>query len=158
MFRYRNRLLAFTAALALTGLGACTGTGTTQQAPAPRHDAATSGPELAGVWYQVYFDTGSAVVNERGKMITRNVAYVTTNNTATRVTVIGRTDRTGSAPANMDLSERRAVAVRDELITAGVPAARIDTSWTGQVGRAASQAGTDPAHNRVVDVTVVKTP
>lgn len=156
MFCYRNRLLALTAALALTGLGACTDT--TQQAAAPRHDAATSGPELAGAWYQVYFDTGSAEVNERGRMIARNVAYVTTNNAATRVTVIGRTDRVGAPPANLALSERRANSVRDALITAGVPAGRIDTSWTGEVRQAASQAGTDPAHSRVVDVTVVKTP
>jgi OOP family OmpA-OmpF porin len=145
-----------TAALALTGLGACTEA--TQQAQQPRRDAATSGPELAGVWYQVYFDTGSAAVNERGQMITRNVAYVTTNEPTSRVTVIGRTDRIGAPPANLALSERRANAVRDALVTAGVPAARIDTSWTGEVRQAASQAGTDPAHSRVVDVTVVKTP
>ncbi|WP_291295086.1 OmpA family protein [Elioraea sp.] len=156
MVRYRNHVVTLVAALAITGLGACTET--TQQASPPRHDAATSGPELAGVWYQVYFDTGSATVNDRGRMITRNVAYVTTNEPTTRVTVIGRTDRIGAPPANLALSERRANAVRDALITAGVPAARIDTSWTGEVRQAASQAGTDPAHSRVVDVTVVKTP
>lgn len=156
MFRHRNSLLALTAALALTGLGACTET--SQQASAPRHDAATSGPELAGAWYQVYFDTGSAEVNDRGRMIARNVAYVTTNNPATRVTVIGRTDRVGAPPANLALSERRANAVRDALVTAGVPAGRIDTSWTGDARLTGSQAGADAAHSRVVDVTVVKTP
>jgi OOP family OmpA-OmpF porin len=156
MFHYRQELLAVTAGITLLGLGACAET--TQQAAAPRQDAATSGPELAGVWYQVYFDTGSAAVNERGGMIARTVAYVTTNEPTTRVTVIGRTDRIGAPPANLALSERRATAVRDALITAGVPAARIDTSWTGEVRQAASTAGTDAAHSRVVDVTVVKTP
>ncbi|WP_144184149.1 OmpA family protein [Elioraea rosea] len=156
MFRSRDIMPILAAAFLVSGLAACTET--TQQASAPRHDAATSGPELAGVWYQVYFDTGSAEVNERGRMIARNVAYVTTNSAATRVTVIGRTDRIGAAPSNMALSERRATAVRDALISAGVPAARIDTSWTGEVRQAASQADTDPAHSRVVDVTVVRTP
>jgi OOP family OmpA-OmpF porin len=158
MLQSKSIARTLTAALAVAALVGCT-----QPAPpppaAPQHDAATSGPELAGAWYQVYFDTNSAAVNERGQMIAKNVAYVVTNNDATRVTVIGRTDRVGAAPANMALSQRRANAVRDALIAAGVPAGRIDTSWTGEASpaSAASPAAVE-AHNRVVDVTVVKPP
>jgi YD repeat-containing protein len=36
------------------------------------------------------------------------------------------TDRTGNPQANLDLARNRAVAVRDALTAAGVPAARID--------------------------------
>jgi len=75
----------------------------------------------------------------------------------TRVTVIGRTDRIGAPPANMALSQRRADAVRDALIAAGVPAANIDTSWTGEgKQQVATAADTAEPRNRVVDVTVVK--
>ena len=79
------------------------------------------------------------------------------NNGATRVTVIGRTDRVGAPPANMALAHRRAEAVRDALITAGVPADHVDTSWTGEAAQRVATAN-DAAKpcNRVVDVTVVK--
>ena len=134
-------------------------TGCTEAPPpaaAPPHDAATTGPELAGAWYQVYFDTNSAVLNQRGQMIVGKVAYVVQNDPTTRVTVIGRTDRIGAAPTNMALSQRRAVAVSDALIAAGVPASRIDTSWTGEaVQRKPTVQDSDP-RGRVVDVTVVK--
>ncbi len=149
------RMLLATAALSL--VAGCAQMAPRQAAPPQPHDAATAGPELAGAWYQIYFDTGSADVNARGRMIAQKVAYVVTNNTATRVTVIGRTDRLGPPSANMALSERRANAVRDALVAAGVPAARIDTSWTGEANQTgATIDDTTSPHNRVVDVTVVK--
>jgi len=114
-------------------------------------------PELAGAWYQVYFDTNSAEIDERGRMMVERVAYVAKNAGPTRVTVIGRTDRVGAPPANVALSHRRANAIRDALVAAGVPASQIDTSWTGE-GRQAVMTGDDFAEprNRVVDITVVK--
>ena len=128
------------------------------QAAMPAHDAATSGPELAGAWYQVYFDTNSAALNERGQMIVHNVAYVVANGGPARVTVIGRTDRIGSAPANLALSQQRANTVRDALVAAGVPAGVIDTSWTGEATPNAAMDDTKNPQMRVVDVTVVKQP
>ena len=146
-------LRALVAALALTLTAGCA-----QQASPPQADSANS-PELAGAWYQIYFDTNSTAINARGQMIVKNVVYVTTNNANTRVTVIGKTDRVGAPPANMALAQRRADAVRDALIAAGVPAARIDTSWTGE-GKQQVTTSDDVAEprNRVVDVTVVKMP
>ena len=151
----RNLRLAV-ATLALSFVAGCAQQ-PTASAPPPTHDAATSGPELAGAWYQIYFDTGSNVINARGQMIVKNVAYVITNGGPARVTVIGRTDRVGSAPDNLALSARRANAVRDALVVAGVPAAVIDTSWIGE--RTQTAAAADEAVNprqRAVDVTVVK--
>jgi peptidoglycan-associated lipoprotein len=153
MLQPANRLRAVLAILALSLAAACA-----DQAPPPPQGAAVDGPELAGAWYQVYFDTKSFAINQRGQLIVNTVAHVVANNAATRVTVIGKTDRVGTPAANMALSQRRADAVRSALVTAGVPAARIDTSWTGEgkqevatVDEAAEQ------RNRVVDVTVVKT-
>jgi len=127
----------------------------TAPAAVPTHDAATSGPELAGAWYQIYFDTGANTINERGRMIVKNVAYIVENGGPARVTVIGRTDRVGSAPDNLALSARRANAVRDALVAAGVPATSIDTSWMGEQNAAALDEAVNP-RNRAVDVTVVK--
>lgn len=121
--------------------------------------AAAVDPELVGAWYQIYFDTNSADINSRGQMIVRNVANVVANAGPTRVTIIGKTDRVGAPPANMALAERRANAVRDALIAAGVPAAGIDTGWTGE-GRQEVSTADDTAEprNRIVDITVVKIP
>lgn len=156
MFQSRKTLKVTIAALALSFVAGCAQQ-PTASGPPPTHDAATSGPELAGAWYQIYFDTGSNAINARGQMIVKNVAYVFANGGPARVTVIGRTDRVGSAPDNVALSARRANAVRDALVAAGVPAASIDTSWIGEGTQTAAMAdeSVDP-RNRAVDVTLVK--
>lgn len=156
MVRITSGLKAFVAAFGLSVLAGCAQPA--QQAQAPRHDAATTGPELAGAWYQIYFDTNSAEINERGRRVVGSAAYVIANTPDTRLTVIGRTDRVGAPPANLALSERRAKAVRDSLINAGVPAGRIDTSWTGEVRPGAAMQDDAQPYNRVVDITVVKMP
>lgn len=116
---------------------------------------AAAAPQLAGAWYQVFFDTDQADLSPRGQLIVNKVAEVVRTNDEVRVTVIGRTDRAGTAAANMALSERRAELVRDALIAAGVPAARIDTSWLGE-GEQDVPTPDDVAmqRNRVVDIVV----
>ena len=116
---------------------------------------AATAPQMAGAWYQVFFDTDKTDLSPRGRLIVDKVAEVVTHNEEVRVMVIGRTDRAGTATANMALSERRAELVRDALIAAGVPAARIDTSWLGE-GKQAVPTPDDVAaqRNRVVDIVV----
>jgi peptidoglycan-associated lipoprotein len=145
-------LRALVATLALSMVAGCA-----QQASSPPQAAAAPSPELAGAWYQIYFDTNSSAIGARGQVVVNKVAYVVANIASARVTVIGKTDRVGAAPDNMALSHRRADAVRDALITAGVPAGRIDTSWTGEAKQQVATANeVAEARNRVVDVTVVK--
>lgn len=154
MFALSKILPAIAAALALTLAAGCA------EQPKSRHTAAPSmddAPELAGAWYQIYFDTNKSDIDSRGQMVINTVAHVATNNGLTRVTVIGKTDRVGSTAGNVALSQRRADQVRDALIVAGVPADRIDTSWTGEARQAVSTANdAGEQRNRVVDVTVVK--
>lgn len=145
--------LAAAAALSLTA-GCAEQPKSSPQAAAPVMDDA---PELAGAWYQIYFDTNKSDIDSRGRMVINTVAHVATNNGLTRVTVIGKTDRVGSTADNVALSQRRADQVRDSLIAAGVPAGRIDTSWTGETRQAITTINeTEEQRNRVVDVTVVK--
>jgi peptidoglycan-associated lipoprotein len=143
---------ALFATLALATAAACT-----QQPTASAPVASAASPELAGAWYEIYFDTNSTDIGDRGRTIVRNVAYVVANNSTTRVNVIGKTDRVGTQTANMILSQRRADTVRSALIAAGVPSARIDTRWTGETRQEVVTAD-DAAdrRNRVVDITVVK--
>jgi OOP family OmpA-OmpF porin len=134
------------------------GAACTQQTASAPPPTAVQGPELAGAWYEVYFDTNSSTIDERGRTIVRSVAYVVANNATTRVTVIGKTDTVGAQSSNLALSKLRADGVREALINAGVPAARIDTSWTGEMRQdIATQNDTATRRNRVVDITVVKT-
>lgn len=143
---------------AVVGVALTTAAGCAETA-SPPPVAATNGPELAGAWYQVYFDTNSSAIDARGRTIVEKVAYVVANTANTRVTVIGKADRVGPVRANMDLSQQRANAVRDALVAAGVPANRIDTSWTGERRQAVATPNDAPERrNRVVDVTVVKQP
>lgn len=155
MFPSATIMRALVAGLALSLAAGCAEQASPQSS-APQ-TSGPLGPELAGAWYQVYFDTNSFAIGERGQMIVKNVAYVVANNDRTRVTVIGKTDRVGTPAANMALSQRRADAVRDALVSAGVPASRIETTWTGE-GRQEVATADEAAEqrNRVVDVTVVK--
>ncbi|HLF58132.1 MAG TPA: OmpA family protein [Alphaproteobacteria bacterium] len=159
MKRLSGHSRALGAILALGMLAGCTGQATSpppQAASPPQQADVSTAPQLAGAWYQVYFDSNKYDINARGRMIADRVAYVVKNNPATRVTVIGRTDRAGTPAANMALSQHRAEQVRDALIAAGVPADRIDTSWTGEGKQAvATPDEIIERHNRVVDVTVV---
>jgi peptidoglycan-associated lipoprotein len=135
------------AAVGFAALAACAAQGSPPP-PAPA-------PQMAGAWYQVFFDTNQTDLSPRGQLIVNKVAEVVRINDEVRVTVIGRTDRAGTATANMALSERRAELVRDALIAAGVPSARIDTSWLGE-GKQNVPTPDDVAQkrSRVVDIVV----
>jgi OOP family OmpA-OmpF porin len=68
----------------------------------------------------------------------------------------GHTDSTGDPDANLALSQRRAVAVRDELIDRAVPAGRLTAVGYGQTRPLASPEETDAdrATNRRVVLVV----
>jgi OOP family OmpA-OmpF porin len=129
--------------------------------PPVRHTSSPSSsavePELAGAWYQIYFDSNKVEIGERGRMIIKTVAYIVAHDSQARVTVIGKTDSVGSSASNLTLSQKRADQVRDALVAAGVPGGRIDTSWTGDRGQDVEKPNSAAEHrDRVVDITVVK--
>ncbi|GAA6165386.1 OmpA family protein [Pelagimonas sp. KU-00592-HH] len=72
------------------------------------------------------------------------------------VQVIGHTDNTGSAEHNQDLSERRAEAVADRLMEAGVDFDRIQTIGRGENQPIASNLTEDgKAQNRRVEIVIL---
>jgi len=145
----KPRLLMAAAMLALIG-----GCAQPERAAAPE-----PGGEQAGAWYQIYFEAGDAHVKDKAGSIIASIARLAARQGPSRLTVIGRTDRIGAAPANMALSRRRADAVRDALIAAGVPASRFVTTWTGEVRpRRPAPLETDDQGDRVVDITVLRSP
>jgi peptidoglycan-associated lipoprotein len=151
MFRATRVVRTMAAAAVLAVTAAC--------APPERAAAPAPGAEQAGAWYQIYFEAGNSQIKDKAQIIIRSVARLATTEGPSRVTVIGKTDRIGAAPANMALSRRRANEVRDALIAAGVPAASIVTSWTGEARQQMkTHDEVDEQGNRVVDITVLKLP
>ena len=70
---------------------------------------------------------------------------------ASTIIVTGYTDKTGGADANVELAQRRALAVRDAFIKAGIPAAAHPPAAATQV----TGSGSD-ADARRVDIAVVR--
>lgn len=77
------------------------------------------------------------------------------NESDSKISVIGHTDSTGSAEYNMDLSQRRADAVKSYLVSLGVDEGRITTEGRGEAYPVASNdhvAGRQ--QNRRVEVII----
>jgi outer membrane protein OmpA-like peptidoglycan-associated protein/uncharacterized protein YfaP (DUF2135 family) len=80
----------------------------------------------------VYFETGSATIKRQSLPILDAVAATLGSNpTIARVEVQGHTDERGDDARNLDLSDRRAAAVRDYLVGKGVEGARLEAKGYG---------------------------
>ncbi len=107
-------------------------------------------------WFHVMFANNSTQIDTAGQQAITSAADSMQGNTASMVTVIGKTDSAGSAAGNMRLSKERANAVRMALLQTGkVSAQQIETRWTGERQQGA-QTTSDVADvgNRVVDIGV----
>jgi outer membrane protein OmpA-like peptidoglycan-associated protein len=71
----------------------------------------------------VYFAPASASLDANAMQVLRLAAGQATG--AATLDVTGYVDRNGARDANVDLAKRRATAVRDALVAAGVPADRV---------------------------------
>lgn len=121
-----------------------------------RYERPTPPPSSHPSVYQVSFDTNMYDINPAGQRAIEDVASVVEGNNAVFVTIVGRTDTTGSADYNTQLSQRRARAVRDALISTGkIAPGHIETAWTGQERQAVGTVdGVAEAQNRVVDMYI----
>ncbi len=105
----------------------------------------------------ILFDTGKAQlkktadINEMGAILRKYPEDV--------LTVKGYTDSTGSAKINSPLSERRADAVRSQLIASGVPAGSITTVGMGDAAPVGdNKTAVGRAANRRVEVEITADP
>jgi outer membrane protein OmpA-like peptidoglycan-associated protein len=106
--------------------------------------------------YQVVFDPGSYSINQAGQRAIGDVATFVNGNNKALVTIVGRTDATGSADANIQLSKKRALAVRDALLATGkIDPTLVDTAWTGEERQdVGTYNGVPASGNRVVDIYI----
>jgi outer membrane protein OmpA-like peptidoglycan-associated protein len=81
----------------------------------------------------ILFDVNSDVVKAESYGTIKDIANVLNENSTVRVKIIGHTDSDGDDKSNLELSKKRAVAVRNSLITEfGIEDSRIETDGKGE--------------------------
>ncbi|MBV9493949.1 MAG: OmpA family protein [Acidobacteria bacterium] len=78
------------------------------------------------------FDTGKSMLKPGAKSTLTKIANQLRSDDSIRISVEGHTDSVGSEEMNQQLSEKRAAAVRDFLVNAGVPGDRISSDGQGE--------------------------
>jgi OOP family OmpA-OmpF porin len=96
----------------------------------------------------IYFRTASARLDPKSKPMLDQVLDVVTKCPTLQVEVSGHTDADGSEDANLRLSERRAAAVADHIVGAGIPRAQITAAGYGETRPV---VGNDTAENKALN-------
>ena len=78
------------------------------------------------------FKINSSEISESYKKDLDGAAEVFVKYPETNITIEGHTDDSGEDEFNMSLSEKRAKAVSDYLVSKGVAASRLTTKWYGE--------------------------
>jgi OOP family OmpA-OmpF porin len=82
----------------------------------------------------VFFDTNSSTLSDQANMTVRAAADVARTSAGSKVEVTGYTDTEGSVAVNQVVATRRANAVKDALVRAGVPGQSIRMIAAGETG------------------------
>lgn len=105
------------------------------------------------VTYGITFDVGKAEVKSESFGTLKSIADVLKEDQSVRVKIIGHTDSDGEDTKNMELSQRRAESVRNELANKfGIAASRMETEGAGESKPVASNdTPANKAMNRRVE-------
>jgi peptidoglycan-associated lipoprotein len=103
-----------------------------QPAPSPAAPAPAPAAPAGSPLKDVFFDFDKATIREDQKAaLNANVGWLKANGQR-KLTIEGHCDERGTAEYNLGLGERRAKAVKDYLVAAGLPADRIATVSYGK--------------------------
>ncbi|HMA65405.1 MAG TPA: OmpA family protein, partial [Chitinispirillaceae bacterium] len=80
----------------------------------------------------ILFDTGKSTIKPESQDIVNEIFNLLKNNVSLKVSIEGHTDNVGDAAGNKKLSEQRAKAVIDFLITKGISKERLSSIGWGQ--------------------------
>ena len=103
----------------------------TAAAPAPAAAAVKPAGEKITVAADALFDFNKATLRPEGKAKIDEVAAKAGELNLEVVIAVGHADRIGGAAYNQKLSEKRAAAVKDYMVSKGIPANRIYTEGKG---------------------------
>jgi outer membrane protein OmpA-like peptidoglycan-associated protein len=105
----------------------------------------------------VFFDKGGVRIGATGIATIRQAASEARKPGVRAVEITGHTDRAGSDRLNNALSLRRARAVRDRLISEGVPAALITARGLGERKPfMQTEDGVGQPENRRAEITIAR--
>ncbi len=125
-----------------------------QQLATTATTAATAPAPAAPAPLVIYFASGSTVVPEQYQPVLDHAARLYRAGNPVVMIVSGATDSVGSPALNLMLSQRRADAVIQGLVTRGIPEVRFQALAKGQTEPAvAAPDGTPEAQDRRVEIT-----
>ena len=101
-------------------------------APAPAPAPAPAQPAAIQRSYLVFFDFDRSNITPEAARVIQQAADNAKRGGVSRIVVTGHTDTSGPAAYNQRLSERRATAVRDELVKNGMTTGQITTIGKGE--------------------------
>jgi len=105
--------------------------------------------------FVLYFEESGKTLSPDSLAMIDNIKQEITRRAAPEITVIGHTDRIGSKEANLKLSLDRAAAVRDILVSGGIPEEIIQIIGRGEIDPAImTEDGVAEPRNRRVEITV----
>ncbi|WP_286756138.1 PorP/SprF family type IX secretion system membrane protein [Roseivirga sp. UBA838] len=105
----------------------------------------------------VAFNSGSANLKEESHDALNQVAELMTANPELRLKLSGYTDNSGNAQSNLELSKRRAEAVKAYLMSKGIEADRLEAEGYGIANpRADNNTAEGRALNRRVEMEIIK--
>ncbi|MFZ5730327.1 MAG: OmpA family protein, partial [Pseudomonadota bacterium] len=82
--------------------------------------------------FVVYFPFDQYILTPEAQAVVQEAANYAKGGNATQVVVVGHTDSSGSVAYNVRLSERRAKAVADQLVSLGVGQGALQVDWKGE--------------------------
>jgi OOP family OmpA-OmpF porin len=103
----------------------------------------------------IEFESASAVITPRGRALLDQIVPVIQEDASTRIEVAGHTDSTGGAAENQALSEARAAATLEYLVSRGVARERLSARGYGASKPVADNATAEGRHkNRRIEFQV----
>lgn len=104
--------------------------------------------------FLLYFESESVKLTPESQRLLPTVASAARTRDSRDISVVGHTDRAGSPEYNMELSRRRASAVRALLVKAGLPAETMELTSHGAANPLVDSRSPHEPKNRRVEVTV----
>ena len=110
--------------------------------PAPRH-------------FLLYFANGSNQLTPESEKLLPAILVFVKSRSVPDVTVVGHTDTTGTAQANIELGRSRATSIRDRLVAAGLDTSLVSVASHGEADLLVPTPDDTPEpKNRLVEVSV----
>ncbi len=89
-------------------------------------------PAFVAKSFIIYFPFDQSVVTPEAEAVVHDAAQYASQGHATQVVVVGHTDSSGSVAYNLRLSERRAKATADALVSQGIAQTMMKVDWKGK--------------------------